>query len=128
MSRTRRSGNFSENYLYFANGGQNDTDKDAVMYAESRCLGMKSQETNQLEVFFEPRDGTHSIGDGVNFTHTAGNQKAVMEEFCSLASSSRANTNNFVVIVDLNTNLPSNEGAISSAGISDISAITVTTH
>lgn len=128
MSRTRRSGNFSENYLYFADGGQNDQDKDAVMYAESRCLGMRSQEANKIEVFFEPRDGSHTIPDGVALTHTSDNQKAVMEEFCSLASSSRANTNNFVVIADLNTNLPSNEGAISSAGISDVSAITVTTH
>ena len=51
-----------------------------------------------------------------------------MEEFCSLASSKRVNTNNFTVVVDLNTNLPSNEGAISATGIADVSAITITTH
>jgi hypothetical protein len=121
-----------ENYLYFAGSGQNDADKDAVMYASSRCLGMVStggtETTGLLEVFFEPRDGTGTVADGVECTVTRDNQKVVMEEFCSLASSNRVNTNNFTVIVDLNTNLPSNEGAISSAGISDVSAVTITTH
>ena len=117
-----------ENYLYFAGSGQNDADKDAVMYAASRCLGMVSTDNTKLEMFFEPRDGTGTVGDGIECTITSNNQKAVMEEFCSLASSNRSNTNNFTVIVDLNTNLPSNQGAISSAGISDVSAVTITTH
>ena len=118
----------NENYLYFANSGQNDTDKDAVMFAASKCADLVSTLNNKVEFFFEGRDGAVDVGDGIECTITSNNQKAVMEEFCSLASSNRVNTNNFTVVVDLNTNLPSNEGAISATGIADVSAITITTH
>ena len=37
------------------------------------------------------------------------------------------NTNNITVIKDLNDDLPSNEGPISATGISEISAMTITT-
>ena len=49
-----------------------------------------------------------------------------MEKFAQLTSGNRSNTNNFTVIKDLNGALSSNEGAISSSGISDVTAITVT--
>tara|TARA_R100001015_G_C4595992_1_gene151199 strand:- start:740 stop:1102 length:363 start_codon:yes stop_codon:yes gene_type:complete len=118
----------NENYLFFADGDGNDADKDAVMFPASRCTGLVSTLNNKVEFFFKGRDGAVDVGDGIECTITSNNQKAVMEEFCSLASSNRVNTNNFTVVVDLNTNLPSNEGAISAAGIADVSAATITTH
>ena len=51
----------------------------------------------------------------------------VCDKFASLANRNRNNTNNFTVIKDLNDGLPSNEGAISATGISEISAMTITT-
>ena len=132
-----------ENYLYFANAGNNDADKDAVMYPASAFRGAVTLLSNKTEFFFAPRDGTGTVPDGVDVTHsniTANTSNTtlsyfgseehfkVMEEFCQLASRNRMNNNNFTVIRDLNANLPANEGAISAAGISDISAMTITTH
>jgi len=130
-----------ENYLYFATAGNNDADKDAVMYPASAFRGAVTISSTRTEFFFAPRDGTGTIGDGVLCTHAdvaantvdgnASESKqhfTVMEKFAQLASGNRMNTNNFTVISDLNTNLPSNEGAISSAGIAEITGITITTH
>jgi hypothetical protein len=130
-----------ENYLYFATSGQNDADKDAVMYPASAFRGAVTISSTTTELFFAPRDGTGTVADGVLCTHadvatnaTDGNaygstqHYTVMEKFAQLASGNRMNTNNFTVVKDLNTNLPSNEGAISSTGLDEITAITVTTH
>ena len=130
-----------ENYLYFATSGQNDADKDAVMYPASAFRGAVTISSTTTEFFFAPRDGTGTVADGVLCTHadvaanaTDGNaygstqHYTVMEKFCQLASGNRMNTNNFTVVKDLNTNLHSNEGAISSTGLDEIKAITITTH
>ena len=50
-----------------------------------------------------------------------------MEKFAELANCNRPNQPNFNVVKDLNTNLPSAAGAISSTGIDEITAITITT-
>jgi hypothetical protein len=130
-----------ENYLYFANAGQNDTAKDAVMYPASNFRGAVTIGPTETELFFAPRDGTGTVADGVALTHADvavnnvdGNTYeskqhfAVLEKFCQLASGNRVNTNNFTVVKDLNTNLPANEGAISSTGLTEVTAITITTH
>jgi len=130
-----------ENYLYFATSGQNDADKDAVMYPASSFRGAVTISSTTTELFFAPRDGTGTVADGVLCTHADvaantvdGNaygstqHYTVMEKFAQLASGNKMNTNNFTVVKDLNTNLPSNEGAISSTGLSEITAITITTH
>ena len=93
------------------------------------------------ELFFAPRDGTGTVADGVLLTHADvavnnvdGNTYeskqhfTVLEKFCQLASGNRMNTNNFTVVKDLNTNLPANEGAISSTGLTEVTALTITTH
>ena len=130
-----------ENYLYFATAGNNDADKDAVMYPASAFRGAVTISSTTTEFFFAPRDGTGTVADGVLCTHADvasntvdGNayeskqHYTVMEKFAQLASGNRMNTNNFTVVKDLNTNLPSNEGAISSTGLSEVTAITITTH
>jgi hypothetical protein len=130
-----------ENYLYFATAGNNDADKDAVMYPASSFRGAVTTSPTRTEFFFAPRDGTGTIGDGVALQHAdvdentvdgnaygAKQHYTVMEKFAQLASGNRTNTNNFTVIKDLNTNLPSNEGAISSTGIDEVTAIAITTH
>ncbi len=139
-----------ENYLYFANNGGNDTDKDMAMFPASTFRGAVSMSSSTAEFFFAPQDGTGTtangvlltfadVADGSGTTSSSGtgddhvgdgltetpNTKTVMEKFAQLASGNRKNTNNFTVIKDLNT-LPANEGAISSAGISDVTAVAIT--
>ena len=126
--RTRRSGIFNENYLYFANDGQNDSNKDAGMYAASRCLGMISHNSSKVKIFFEPRDGTGTTADNVLLTVGVNNLKKCMEDYVSAVNANRSNTNNFTVVADLNTNLPSNEGAVSATGIDNVTAVVITTH
>ena len=126
--RTRRSGIFNENYLYFATDGQNDSNKDAVMYAGSRCVGMMTHTSSRVKLFFEPRDGTGTTCDNVVLVVGVNNLKKCMTDFVAAANAHRSNTNNFTVIGDMNTNLPSNEGAISSAGIDNVSNVIITTH
>ena len=117
-----------ENYLYFANDGQNDASGDAVMYPASHFLGMVPLTNTTSEIFFMPKDGTETIGDGCLITHGAGKFKELADELASLMSGSRNNTNNFTVVVDLNTNLPANEGAITATGLSGVTALTITTQ
>tara|TARA_Y100001963_G_scaffold158737_1_gene259487 strand:+ start:2016 stop:2378 length:363 start_codon:yes stop_codon:yes gene_type:complete len=117
----------AENYLYFAIDGDNDTDKDAIMFPRSRFLGATSTNATTLEFFFEDREGAGPGNDDVSCTITSGGHKAVLKEFVELANGNRNNTNNFTVIRDLNGDLPTNEGPISAAGISAISAMTITT-
>ena len=116
----------AENYLYFAVDGNNDADKDAIMFPRSRFLGAVSTAATTLEFFFEDREGA-AENDDVSCTITSGEHKTVCDKFAELANGNRNNTNNFTVIRDLNDNLPSNEGAISATGISEISAMTITT-
>ena len=129
-----------ENYLYFANNGNNDTDKDMAMFPASSFRGAVSMSSQTTEFFFAPQDGTGTTANGVVLTHSdmiassteadpvyadASNQHfVVMEEFCQLASGNRKNTTNFTVIKDLNT-VPANEGAISATGISDVYAVSI---
>ena len=128
-----------ENYLYFANSGDNDTDKDMAMFPASTFRGAVTMSSTTVEFFFAPQDGTGTTANGVLLTHadiatnaTDGSSPyaddvhyTVMEKFANLASGNRKNTTNFTVIKDLNT-LPSNEGAISSSGISDVTAVAIT--
>ena len=139
-----------ENYLYFANDGGNDTDKDMAMFPASTFRGAVSMSSSTAEFFFAPQDGTGTTANGVLLTFadvadTTGatsssgtgaahvgdgktespNTKLVMEKFAQLASGNRKNTTNFTVIKDLNT-LPANEGAISSSGISEVTAVAIT--
>ena len=116
----------AENYLYFAVNGDNDADKDAIMFPRSRFIGGVSIEVNQSNFVFEDREGA-AANDSILMTHTSGAAKTVFDDFASLANGNRNNTNNFTVISDLNDNLPSNEGAISSVGISGVTAMTITT-
>ena len=130
-----------ENYLYFANAGQNDTNKDSVMYPASSFRGAVTISSTTMEFFFAPNDGTGTVPDGVLVTHadiatntTDGSSDygsavhyTVMEKFAELANCNRPNQPNFNVVKDLNTNLPSAAGAISSTGIDEITAITITT-
>jgi hypothetical protein len=116
----------AENYLFFAKNGDNDADKDAIMFPRSRFLGASSTAVLGLNLYFEDRANAAgndivvcSISSGTHFT--------VCDKFAELANSNRNNTNNFTVIKDLNDDLPSNEGAISATGISEISAIAITT-
>ena len=128
-----------ENYLYFANAGGSDTDKDMGMFPASTFRGAVTMSSTTVEFFFAPQDGTGTTANGVLLTHadiasnaTAGTSPyaddkhyAVMEKFANLASGNRKNTTNFTVIKDLNT-LVSNEGAISSGGISEVTAVAIT--
>ena len=116
----------AENYLYFATNRDNDADKDAIMFPRSRFIGGVSIEVNQNYFAFEDREGA-AANDSVLMTHASGANKTVFDDFASLANGNRNNTNNFTVISDLNDNLPSNEGAISSVGISGVTAMTITT-
>tara|TARA_R100000654_G_C2672169_1_gene126224 strand:+ start:402 stop:836 length:435 start_codon:yes stop_codon:yes gene_type:complete len=139
-----------ENYLYFANNGGNDTDKDMAMFPASTFRGAVSMSSSTAEFFFAPQDGTGTTANGVLLTFAdvadvtgatsssgtgaahvgdgqveSANTKLVMEKFAQLASGNRKNTTNFTVIRDLNT-LPANEGAISSAGIEEVTAVAIT--
>lgn len=128
-----------ENYLYFANAGGNDTDKDMAMFPASTFRGAVTMSSTTVEFFFAPQDGTGTTANGVLLTHadiasnaTDGTSPyaddvhyTVMEKFANLASGNRKNTTNFTVIKDLNT-LVSNEGAISSGGLSEVTAVAIT--
>ncbi len=128
-----------ENYLYFANAGGNDTDKDMAMFPASTFRGAVTMSSTTVEFFFAPQDGTGTTANGVLLTHadiasnaTDGTSPysgdvhyTVMEKFANLASGNRKNTTNFTVIKDLNT-LVSNEGAISSGGLSEVTAVVIT--
>jgi len=128
-----------ENYLYFANAGGSDTDKDMAMFPASTFRGAVTMSSTTVEFFFAPQDGTGTTANGVLLTHadiasntTDGSSPyaddkhyTVMEKFAQLASGNRKNTTNFTVIKDLNT-LVTNEGAISSSGISDVTAVVIT--
>jgi len=128
-----------ENYLYFANAGGNDTDKDMAMFPASTFRGAVTLSSTTAEFFFAPQDGTGTTANGVLLTHanvasntTSGTSPyaddkhyTVMEKFAQLASGNRKNTTNFTVIKDLNT-ISTNEGAISSSGISDVTAVVIT--
>ena len=130
----------AENYLYFAVAGDNDADKDCVMFPASTFRGAVTMSSTTVEFFFAPQDGTGTTANGVLMTHADiasnatdgtspyGNDVhyTVMEKFCQLASANRMNTNNFTVIKDLNDNLPTNEGPISATGISEVTALTIT--
>ena len=129
-----------ENYLYFAVAGDNDADKDCVMFPASTFRGAVTMSSTTVEFFFAPQDGTGTTANGVLMTHadiasnaTDGTSPyaddvhyTVMEEFAQLASGNRKNTTNFTVIKDLNGSLPANEGAISATGISDVTAVAIT--
>tara|TARA_R110000824_G_scaffold313403_1_gene500237 strand:+ start:543 stop:944 length:402 start_codon:yes stop_codon:yes gene_type:complete len=128
-----------ENYLYFANAGGNDTDKDMAMFPASTFRGAVTLSSTTAEFFFAPQDGTGTTANGVLLTHanvasntTSGTSPyaddkhyTVMEKFAQLASGNRKNTTNFTVIKDLNT-ISTNEGAVSSSGISDVTAVAIT--
>lgn len=132
----------AENYLYFAKDGNNDAAQDCLMFPASNFRGAVTMSSATTEFFFAPMDGTGTTAAGVLMTHadiTASSTEVhpvnadasnghftVMEKFAQLTSGNRSNTNNFTVIKDLNGALSSNEGAISSSGISDVTAITVT--
>ena len=129
-----------ENYLYFALNGDNDTDKDCAMFPASTFRGAVTMSSTTVEFFFAPQDGTGTTANGVLMTHadiasnaTDGTSPyaddkhyVVMEKFANLASGNRKNTTNFTVIKDLNDNLPTNEGAISATGLSEVTALTIT--
>tara|TARA_R110002167_G_scaffold107472_1_gene274901 strand:+ start:324 stop:728 length:405 start_codon:yes stop_codon:yes gene_type:complete len=129
-----------ENYLYFAKDGNNDADKDMAMFPASSFRGAVSMSSTTVEFFFAPQDGTGTTANGVLMTHaniatntTSGTSPyaddvhyTVMEKFTQLASGNRANTTNFTVIKDLNDNLPTNEGPISSTGLSEVTALAIT--
>ena len=131
-----------ENYLYFALAGNNDTDKDMAMFPASSFRGAVSMSSTTVEFFFAPQDGTGTTANGVLMTHadiasnaTDGTSPyandvhyTVMENFASLANANRVNTGNFTVVKDLNDNLPTNEGAISSTGLSEVTALAITIH
>ena len=117
----------AENYLYFAVDGNNDADKDAIMFPRSRFLGAVSMAATTLQLVFEDREGAGPGNDDVSCTIDSGTHQTVLDKFAELANGNRNNTNNFTVIKDLNDGLPSNEGPISASGISEISAIAITT-
>jgi len=131
-----------ENYLYFALAGNNDADKDMAMFPASTFRGAVSMSSTTVEFFFAPQDGTGTTANGVLMTHadiasntTSGTSPyagdvhyTVMEKFAQSASGNRANTTNFTVIKDLNDNLPTNEGPISSTGLSEVTALAITIH
>ena len=128
-----------ENYLYFSNAGGSDTDKDMAMFPASTFRGAVTMSSTTAEFFFAPQDGTGTTANGILLTHadiasntTSGSSPyaddvhyTVMEKFAQLASGNRKNTTNFTVIKDLNT-ISTNEGAISSSGISDVTAVAIT--
>ena len=116
----------AENYLFFAVAGDSDADTDAIMFPRSKFLGAVSTNVTTLELFFNDRANA-AENDDVSCTITSGAHKTVCDKFAELANGNRNNTNNFTVIKDLNDDLPSNEGAISASGISEISAMTITT-
>ena len=128
-----------ENYLYFANAGGNDTDKDMAMFPASTFRGAVTMSSTTVEFFFAPQDGTGTTANGVLLTHadiasnaTDGTSPyaddmhyTVMEKFANLASGNRKNTTNFTVIKDLNT-LVLNDGAVSSGGLDEVTAVAIT--
>ena len=103
-----------ENYLYFANAGGNDTDKDMAMFPASTFRGAVTMSSTTVEFFFAPQDGTGTTANGVLLTHadiasnaTDGTSPysgdvhyTVMEKFANLASGNRKNTTNFTLIQD----------------------------
>ena len=128
-----------ENYLYFSNAGGSDTDKDMAMFPASTFRGAVTMSSTTVEFFFAPQDGTGTTANGVLLTHadiasnaTDGTSPyaddvhyTVMEKFASLASGNRKNTTNFTVIKDLNT-LVLNDGAVSSGGLDEVTAVAIT--
>jgi len=128
-----------ENYLYFSNAGGSDTDKDMAMFPASTFRGAVTMSSTTVEFFFAPQDGTGTTANGVLLTHadiasnaTDGTSPyaddkhyVVMEKFCQLASGNRKNTTNFTVIKDLNT-LVLNDGAVSSGGLDEVTAVAIT--
>ena len=116
----------AENYLYFAVGGDSDADKAAIRFPISRLRGAVKTAATTLEFFFKDRANA-AANDDISCTITSGAHKTVCDKFAELSNGNRNNTNNFTVIKDLNDDLPSNEGAISATGISEISAMTITT-
>ena len=129
-----------ENYLYFSNAGGSDTDKDMAMFPASTFRGAVTMSSTTVEFFFAPQDGTGTTANGVLLTHAniASNNTngtspyaddvhyKVMQKFANLASGNRKNTTNFTVIKDLNTIAAGSTGAISSSGISDVTAVSIT--
>ena len=125
-----------ENYLYFADGGQNDQNKDAAIFPASRCYGLVSGSFRTVGMVFAPMDGTSTVGDKVTITMAGAPLVGthvgakLAKEAVELINSNRVNTNNFTVVCDLNTNNPANEGAISKTGLADkftISGCVITT-
>jgi hypothetical protein len=116
----------AENYLFFAKDGDSDADKDTIMFPRSKFLGAVSLQHSELQLNFNDRANAANEDD-IICTITSGSHKTVCDKFAELANSNRNNTNNFTVIKDLNGDLPSNEGAISATGISEISALSITT-
>ena len=128
-----------ETYLYFSNAGGSDTDKDMAMFPASTFRGAVTMSSTTVEFFFAPQDGTGTTANGVLLTHadiasnaTDGTSPyaddkhyVVMEKFCQLASGNRKNTTNFTVIKDLNT-LVLNDGAVSSGGLDEVTAVAIT--
>ena len=116
----------AENYLFFAKNGDNDADKDANMIPRSRYIGAVSLTNSILKFLFKDR-AIDAANDDVQAVITVNAHKTVCDKFAELANGNRNNTNNFTVIKDTNDGLPSNEGAISATGISEIAGITITT-
>ena len=127
-----------ENYLYFANNGQNDTDKDAVMYPASNVTGIATVQEQGIEIYFLPRDGSVTIPDGVLIEYVSladTTENTVFDSFSritSLINRNFKNNDNFTVVADFNTNLPvSGDPGVSSTGIvaeENLAGITITTH
>tara|TARA_R100000734_G_C3287147_1_gene79622 strand:- start:74 stop:466 length:393 start_codon:yes stop_codon:yes gene_type:complete len=127
-----------ENYLYFANSGQNDADKDAVMYPASNVTGIATVQEQGIEIYFLPRDGSVTIPDGVLIEYVSladTTENTVFDSFSritSLINRNFKNNDNFTVVADFNTNLPvSGDPGVSSTGIvaeENLAGITITTH
>ena len=126
-----------ENYLYFAKPGQNDADQDSVLFPASRCYGIIAGGYRAAKIYFAPMDGTITVGDNVEIV-TAGDplvgthiSSKIAQQMVELINSNRVNTNNFTVVCDMNTNNPTNEGAISKRGLADgplpVSGLAITT-
>jgi hypothetical protein len=81
----------------------------------------------ELRVYFAPRDNEITPHDYAKLTIPHNKHRDVAAEFCSLAGGNRINTSKFVVIADLTTKLPTNEGPISARGISSVTAVALYT-
>ena len=127
----------NEVYIWASKGGGNDQAGDCMMMPASKAYGITSTSSIDAKWYFAPMDNTSTTADIFSMRDNAGPGgnpaygdtlyrfvKAGVES----TAAARVTGNNFVVLFDSNTGLPTNEGPISSGGVAEgiSGALTIT--